>query len=130
MTTRYVGKCLGAAFLVMAMASPQSGRGRVTALLRENITIYDESGAPRGKRPNWTLPKGGSLIVGEDTAKHVGIKHPDGSVVYLRNSEIETKDRPDPCAVSSNPADRRGSTIAASEGIGSGMSGSASRCIN
>jgi hypothetical protein len=116
-----------ALLLLLAMMAPPASQGRVTSLLRENIGLYDSSGALLRKVPRQSAPKLPLEIVARSPTGQIGVRW-EGQVVFLRNSEVIAKGVPDECA---NSATGRtdGRSITASEGIGSGMGDRSTPCV-
>jgi hypothetical protein len=118
---------MNAIFLILAMMAPPASQGKVTSLLRDNIGLYDSSGALIRKVPKQSAPKLPLDVVARSPTGQLGVNW-EGQVVYLRNSEVIAKGLPDECA-NSAPGRNGGRAIAASEGIGSGMGNRSTPCV-
>jgi hypothetical protein len=126
-TLRRLDTIFALALAVGAAASAQA-EGVVRKFLRDQVSIYDKDGNFVGKRPKWTLPARGAAVVARNGKQQLGIN--DGSaIVYLRSAEIETEGVQGDCMDMATAGRAGGRSIAASEGVGSGMSGSAAPCI-
>ncbi len=112
---------------LLAATVAQADLGKVKQIMREQVSIYDADGNFVEKRTAWKIPASGVSIQQVNGKGQLGIADGSGQIVYVRSSEV-VADRPDPC-VSTDNSTRSGMKVAAGEGVGSGMSGAAARCV-
>ena len=115
--------------LTLAMLSvAAAGPPMVTKLVRPMTSIYDKAGNPQGRVDSSTI-KTPAEIVDYSDRDQVGIRGADGKTIYLRPSEIETKNETGPCLQVASASEASGRHVAASAGIHSGMSSSSTACV-
>jgi hypothetical protein len=118
-----------AAILSMA-AAPQAqaqGQGRVTGLLRDNISLYNDSGTLIRKAPKREVKLPLTVFDVNDTGQP--LVDWNGAKVFLRNSEIMTEGLSGPCTEMSQASRPSSRAITASTGVGSGMGKVSQRCV-
>ena len=118
---------LAAAAIVIGSAAFAQGQGKITSFLRPTVGLYDSAGNLIRRAPKAELPKEAD-VVGRNSVGQLGISL-NGQTVYVRNSEVQVKGLPDPCASVSQTARPAGQAVAGSEGIGSGMSSKSAPCV-
>jgi hypothetical protein len=118
---------IAAVAIVISSAAFAQGQGQITGFLRPTIGIYDKDGNLLRRVAKTELPAK-PAVVHRNKIGQLGISL-NGQTVYVRNSEVQVKGLPDPCATVSQTARPAGQAVAGSEGIGSGMSNKSSPCV-
>jgi hypothetical protein len=103
------------------------GQGQITKYLRPVIGLYDQNGTLIRRAPQGELPKQ-PYVEGDNSLGQLRITV-NGQAVFVRNSEVIVKGRPDRCVAVAQTARPAGQAVAGSEGIGSGMSNKSAPCV-